>query len=476
MIIASAAIQSVMRMGSNIVLARLLAPSAFAMITITMLVLTGITMISDVGIALTALREGGMSREDEHRLWTMQLVRGVLVGLLVAAAAVPIGWVYRDAQLTHVLLALALMPVLQGAQSLYPILALKDRRLLPSTLLELGSRVGGITLSILVAFVSPTVWSLVIGTLAGVMFSIIGSHWLAGYRSRFVFDRAYIARQWRFSRWIQASSTLYFLGGQIDKPLFPFLFGMTTFGLYGIGAALAAMPTQITHRWSASVFYPLTTQLLLGGQAARAQLLRVRTTMLFYTAAIALTVVAISPSFFMLLYEPQYYEATRFAQILALAIFFDTAESSLRHMPLVESTPHYEVLAVVVKLVAFVAAAAIVVALGGDAFSYALAVIFGAVVGHLFMLTVCVRRGYVRAWPDMLLIATVIVAATVTYFLPLPRADVPALLIEGAVVGTASVAVVLFIYFRRGLPSLSAEPAPETLSEVAGDELGSTLR
>ena len=471
MIIANTATQSVLRMGSNIVLARLLVPSAFALIAITSLILTGMTMVSDVGIAVTALREGEMSREDEHKLWTMQLLRGAGVGLMMLAAAVPVGWIYGDPQVGKVLAALALMPLLQGAQSLYPVLAMGHRRLLPSTLLEVGSRVAGMAASILIALITPTVWSLVIGTLASVAFASTGGHFLAGYRPRFVVDRRYIANQWRFSRWIQVSSTVYFLGGQIDKPLFPFLFGMSTLGVYGIGAALAAMPAQITQRWSANVFYPLTTRMLLGDAAARAQLLRVRMTMLLYTGVMTLTVVAVSPAFFMLLYKPQYYGAAKFAQILGLGIFFDTAESSLRHMPLVEGTPQYEVWAVVVKLLAFVAAAAVVVALKGSAFSYAFAVAIGGVVGHLYMLRVCVRRGYLRALPDLVFMAGLVVVAAGLYFLPAPPANTAVLVVEGGAIAIVAATAIMLIYRRRGLPSLPAEPAPQVLREAAEEEL-----
>lgn len=471
LIIANTGIQSVLRMGSNIVLARLLAPSAFAQIAITMLVLTGITMVSDVGIAITALREGAMSREDEAKLWTMQLVRNIGVALLMLAAAAPVGWIYGDPQLRDTLFALALMPLLQGVQSLYPVLALAHRRLLPSTLLEIGGRVAGMVASILIALVSPTVWSLVIGTLAGVAVTSLGGHLVAGYRPRFLFDWEYIKKQWRFSRWIQTSSTLTFVGMQIDKALFPFLFGMTALGVYGIGAAFAAMPAQVTQRWSATVFYPLATQLLRGDRAARAQLIRVRTTMLLYCAVLTLAVVAISPAFFTLLYEPRYRAAAQFAQILALGIFFDVGEASLRHLPLVEGTPQYEVWAVVVRLAAFGAAALAVLAFGGGAPSYALAVVFGAATSHGFMLVVCARRGYLRFRTDLLLTPPLVAAAAAFYFFPLPRANAWAIIAEGAVVGLAAVGALVAIYLRRGLPSLPAEPAPAALREAAEEEL-----
>ena len=472
MIIANTATQSVLRLLSNIVLARLLAPSAFALTAITALILTGIQMVSDVGIAITALREGEMSRDDEDRLWTMQAIRGIGVGLVVAAVAVPVAWIYQDERLRGVLFALALMPVLQGAQSLYPVLALGHRRLLPSTLVELGGRVVAMTVSILVALVSPTVWSLVIGTLAAVAFTTAASHVLSGRMPRFLFDRAYIQRQWRFSRWIQTSSTLSFVGGQIDKALFPFLFGMSALGLYGIGATFAGMPSQITQRWSASVFYPLAVQLLKGDPQARRQLLGVRTTMLLYSTIVTLGVMAVSPAFFLLLYQPRYHAAAAFAEILAIGTFFDVAESSLRHFPLVEGTPHYEVLVIVVRLAAFLVAVPVAHALGLGVAGYALSYVIGLAAGHGFMLATCVRRGYLRPGLDIGLVTLLCVAAVAIYFAPVPRGNVLALVAEGVVVGAVAGAALLIVYFRRGLPSLSAEPAPETLRDVAEEESG----
>jgi O-antigen/teichoic acid export membrane protein len=472
MIIANTVTQSALRLVSNIILARLLDPSAFALTMITSLILTGVQMVSDVGIAITALREGELSRDNEDRLWTMQLVRGIGVGILVAVIAVPVASIYHDTRLRDVLFALALMPALQGAQSLYPILALAHRRLLPSTLVELGGRIVAMTTSILIALVSPTVWSLVIGTLLGVVFTTLASHLLSGRLPRFILDPDYIRRQWVFSRWIQTSSTLHFVGVQSDKALFPFLFGITALGLYGIGATFAAIPAQITQRWSASVFYPLTTQLLKGDDSARAQLLGVRTTMLLYSAIVTLGVIAISPSFFLLLYEPRYHAAATFARILAIGTFFEVAESSLRHMPLVEGTPHFEVWTVIVRLTAFSLAVLVVHFTGAGVASYALSYVIGLAASYSLMVIVCVQRGYIRPGFDITLAVTLAVVATAFYVLPLPQGSTIELVSQAIVIAAISAVALALVYLRRGLPSLPAEPGKEMLLETAEDELG----
>lgn len=472
LIIANTGAQSVLRLLSNIILARMLAPSAFALTAITALVLTGIQMVSDVGIAITALREGEMTRDDEDRLWTMQLIRGAVVGLIVIIVAAPVGWIYQDERLRDVLLALSLMPIMLGAQSLYPILALGHRRLLPSTLVEVGGRVITMTVSILVAIVSPTVWSLVIGTIFASAFGVIASHALAGRAPRFLFDKQYIKRQWRFARWIQTSSTLTFVGMQIDKALFPFLYGMTSLGIYGIAATFAAIPSQVTQRWSSSVFYPLTVQLLKGDAGARGRLINVRATMLIYFTIVSLTVMAVSPSFFILLYEPQYHTAAYISEILAIGTFFELSESSLRHFPLVEGTPQYEVWTVIVRLVAFVISVFVVHNTGGGIAGYALSYVIGLAGSHLFMLIICVRRGNLRPNLDLFLSIILISTATIIYKLPLPNANKYFLIFQALAFSSVGGVAMLIVYLKRGLPSLPAEPADATIREAAREELG----
>lgn len=471
MIIASVAVQSVLRLVSNVVLARLLAPSVFALVSITTLVLVSVHMISDVGIAVTALREGQMSRDDEDRLWTMQAIRGVGVGLLVAAAAVPVGLIYGDGRLRNALLVLAISPILDGIKSLYPVLALADRRLLPSTVIELGGRVVSIIVSVLVALVSPTLWSLVIATLLSMVFSTGASYVAAGRIPRFVFDRAYIVRQWHFARWIQTSSTLTFAGAQVDKAAFPFLFGMSALGVYGIGSTLASMPSQITQRWSGNVFYPLAVQSLGGNADARIRLIAVRTTMLLYTVVTTLAVMAISPPFFLLLYAPRYHAAAGIAVVLGAGTFFEVAESSLRHFPLVEGIPHFEVWTVLVRLAAFAVGVAVVLLTGAGIPGYALSYVGGLAASHLFMLVVCVRKGYLRAGLDLLLTIGLVLVGAALYFIPLTQFTSRMLLGEGTAVALGAAGTILFIYYWRGLPSMPAEPTRPALYTAAQDEL-----
>ena len=79
-----------LRFASNLILAHLLFPGAFGLMGPVLTVLTGLEMISDVGILPSIIQH---KRGDDRRFldtaWTLQVIRGVLLAILGSLLAVP---------------------------------------------------------------------------------------------------------------------------------------------------------------------------------------------------------------------------------------------------------------------------------------------------------------------------------------------------------------------------------------------------
>ena len=453
-LIANAASQSILRFFSNVMLARLLMPTAFALTSITMLIITGIQMVSDVGIAIMTLRHGSMNDADHERMWTMQLCRGIILSFVLVALAEPASAVYQSPDLAIVLIVLSIVPTIQGAQNLYPILALSRQDLMPMFWVEVVGRAGGTALSIAIAVIYPTVWALVIGILSQVILSTLISHLLSEKRwPRFIFDLGFIRSHWKFSRWIQLGSTMTFIAAQVDKAVFPLLYGVARFGVYGIGASFALIPAQITQRWSASIFYPLMVRSIKGSEDAKARLKSVRVTMLLYSAIVVTAVIAVSPFFFFLLYRPIYQEGARFSMLLAAACYFEVAESSLRHYPLVDKTARYEFIAVIVRLAVFASLVIGILLLKKNADLYAVSFTIGQVASFLFMLVTCKRDQYIDGKIDFILFIFMSMTIVLSYSFPIvPKSTVDAIAMLG-VIGSITAGLIFFVFIKRGLPS-----------------------
>src|SRR5690606_8194669 len=80
----------VLRIGGNLVLWRLLYPDAFGLIALVNVFITGLTMFSDVGIGPSIVQN---PRGDDpaflNTAWTIQVVRGFILGIAGAALAAP---------------------------------------------------------------------------------------------------------------------------------------------------------------------------------------------------------------------------------------------------------------------------------------------------------------------------------------------------------------------------------------------------
>src|SRR5690606_22270023 len=83
----------IIRLGGNLVLTRLLFPEAFGLSSLVTITVIGLCMLTDMGLEQSVIRS---PRGDDPRFldtaWTMHVVRGVSLGVLLAFCAWPVGW------------------------------------------------------------------------------------------------------------------------------------------------------------------------------------------------------------------------------------------------------------------------------------------------------------------------------------------------------------------------------------------------
>ena len=97
-------LQQVLRFGSNLVLTRLLFPEAFGLMAIIQTVMIGLTMMSDIGIQPSIVQN---KRGNEpiflNTAWTIQVIQGLLIFLVVLVTAPFFAEFYHEPLLAHLL-------------------------------------------------------------------------------------------------------------------------------------------------------------------------------------------------------------------------------------------------------------------------------------------------------------------------------------------------------------------------------------
>lgn len=248
-----------MRLGSNLILTRLLFPEAFGLMALVSVVLVGLAMFSDVGVGpAISQHPRGDERAFLDTAFSINVARGVLLWGLTCALAYPMAAIYTAPDLMQLLPAAGITLLISGFNPTRIDTANRHLLLGRVTLLDLISQIIGIGCMVALAFAMQSVWALVIGAIIGsVAKLVITSKWLPGAANSFCWDKAAGRDLIHFGKWIFLSTACGFLLAQGDKAIFGAYLSLTELGVYNIGYFLASFPVLLAGAVVGRIMIPL---------------------------------------------------------------------------------------------------------------------------------------------------------------------------------------------------------------------------
>lgn len=318
---ATYALLQVIRIGSQVLLAQMLAPQAFGVVRLANAIVQGARMCSEVGIRESIVRS---ERGDDPRFlntaWTIQILRGIVLWIISAALAWPASIFFEESSLMLILPATALVALITGFASTTLIQLNRTLREGPRAALELlQAIVTRGTMLLWAALISPTAWSLVIGSIAGAIVYVLVSHAIPGHRNRLAWDRDAAGQILRFGTWILIGTIIAFLGQQADSLLLGKLDELAVLGVYGIALTVSTLPVELANVISQHILFPLLSDSARAdARAFSRRLLRARAVILRVGLLLCVGVVVASPLFFELLFKPAYHAAIWIAPLTCL--------------------------------------------------------------------------------------------------------------------------------------------------------------
>ncbi|MDX2021251.1 MAG: oligosaccharide flippase family protein [Deltaproteobacteria bacterium] len=254
--------QQVMRLGSNLILTRLLFPEAFGLSTLVSILIMGLVLLSDVGVQQFLIQSPrGEEPTFVNTAFTFQAVRGCVLAFIMVVLAYPAAWFYKEPQLAPLICFGSLQLVFGGLHST-SVYTLRRRLALGwITALELGQSVLSLVIMIPWAWARPGVWPLVGGGVAASLAYAIATHFLpVPYRNRFAWDKAAYQEISHFGRWIFGSTAVGFLGGQSDRILLGRFLGAGWLGIYSVALNLSEAVSAVIGRLIGGIVYPVLSQ------------------------------------------------------------------------------------------------------------------------------------------------------------------------------------------------------------------------
>ncbi len=248
-----------LRLGSNLILARLLFPEAFGIMALVSVVLVGMVMFSDVGVsAAIAQHPRGDDQDFLNTAYTIHVFRGAMLWLATAALAWPLAAFYHAPELTSLLPVAGLTLFIAGFNPTRIDTATRHLLLGRVTLLDLAAQIIGIVAMVALALIFRSVWALVIGAIIGSAAKLILTDLgLPGPRNRFHWEKAAGHDLVHFGKWIFLSTACGFLLSQGDKAIFGHYLSLDALGIYNIGFFLASFPLMLARAVNSRIMIPL---------------------------------------------------------------------------------------------------------------------------------------------------------------------------------------------------------------------------
>jgi O-antigen/teichoic acid export membrane protein len=267
--IAGFGLSQVIRLGGNIALAAALYQEAFALMGITYAVITGLAMFSDLGLSPSVVQNRrGDDPQFLNTTWTVQILRGVVLMLAACVVAWPLAGFYAKTdpmswELRWLLPLAALSTLIAGFNSSKVMTASRHMQLPRLVTVDLISQSLGLAVTVAGAFLTRSVYALVVGAAVTALTYCILSHTVfPGARNRLAWDPSAFQEILRFGKWVFVNTLLTFLALQLDKLMFAKLFTLDVVGVYGIASALAVMTPTLLSRLQLTIAFPLYSRML----------------------------------------------------------------------------------------------------------------------------------------------------------------------------------------------------------------------
>ncbi|HVZ04305.1 lipopolysaccharide biosynthesis protein [Hyphomicrobium sp.] len=233
-----------LRLGTLMVLARLLEPTDFGIVAMVTVVTGIFDIFATGGLSTATVQRFEVSHEEISTLFWVNMAIGVALALLCLAAAPLLASFYHEPKTAYVMMLVSPAFVFNAAGVQHLALLQRDLRYLALSLIEFISQFTSAIISIGMALSGWGFLALVGGVVAGPLVMTIGA-WLAtGWvpgRPRHVRS---VASFVRFGGAVTINSLVVYFAYNADKMLLGRYYGSNALGLYSRAYQLINIPTQ----------------------------------------------------------------------------------------------------------------------------------------------------------------------------------------------------------------------------------------
>lgn len=227
---------------SQLILVRLLAPEDFGLVAGAGAIYAMLDVLSEFSLTLALVQMAAPARHHFETAFTLVVLRGLLMSGALFLAAPYVGEFLHDSRVAGIVRVLAIIPAVQGLESVGMITLQRELRFGRVFLYRLLGKLLGFLVAIPLAFLLRDYWALVWGGFAARLLTVPLSYVLAPWRPGLSLRG--FGTLFQFSKWLFLNNLLTMLDGAMMSLLLGRLSGVRELGLYQVSTDLAALPAS----------------------------------------------------------------------------------------------------------------------------------------------------------------------------------------------------------------------------------------
>jgi O-antigen/teichoic acid export membrane protein len=225
---------------STLILARLLTPDDFGVVVLAASAIAIAEVLTLTGAGLAVVRRPTVDRSVYDSAWTINLLRCLLLGGVLAATAEWQAALLGDPRIGPIVLVVAATIALDGLHSAGFFRLQRELRFDVIFRTDVATKICAFVITMALAFWLRNYWCLVLGNLLMRLIMVPAGYWIAPHMPRLSF--AHFRELLHFSKWMLASNACGAIESQAANLAIGRIVGLPTLGLWQLSWQIAAVP------------------------------------------------------------------------------------------------------------------------------------------------------------------------------------------------------------------------------------------
>jgi lipopolysaccharide exporter len=316
---------------SMLVLARVLTPADFGLVAMATALIAFVELFGWLGLEIALIQRPGATREHFDSAWTMNVLIGASVALMLLLCAWPLARFYGDDRLVALVVFLALGPLFQGCENIGVVAFRKELNFEREFRFLLSKRLLSFAITVALALWLRSYWALAIGMVFGRLAGVAISYALHPFRPRWSLSRA--GDLLHFSLWLVAQNIFVFLKDRGPDFIVGKFAGAHALGMWSVANELSNLVgTELIQPMNRAAL-PTYSQLAEDRAALAAAYLSAAGLVAVLVMPLVVGLAAVAPLVVAVLLGPQWREVGPLISLLAfhglVDVFLRTAASAV---------------------------------------------------------------------------------------------------------------------------------------------------